>query len=150
MNLEGEDQNGPAVNRAPPVPGLNFSQAFGVLDRLIHLPHLVRVNHQYCTRRSGILSLQFWAVRIPSLLVLGKVLGIVDDGSDESTSPEVRLEVASNFHLEVVEAFRDGFFCQVEDFLVRVSKPACRSDVGGVAQRGGNSVLWFFETNNRK
>ena len=50
---------------------------------------------------------------------------IIDDGSDEFASSEVRLDVTSDFHLKVVETLRDGFFRQAEDFLVRVSEPAC-------------------------
>jgi len=130
----GRRSEWPRGKSRSPVPGLNFSQAFGVLDRLIHLPNLVRVNHQYRTRRSSIFSLQSWAVRIQRLLALGKVLRIVDDGSDEFTSSEVRLEVTSDFHLEVVETFRDSFFRQAKDLLIRVSEPACRSDVGGITQ----------------
>jgi hypothetical protein len=51
-------------------------------------------------------------------------LGIVNDGPDEFASPEVRLKVTSDLHLEVVETVRDGFFRQPEDFFVGVSEPA--------------------------
>ena len=107
----------------PCVPRFNLSQAFGVLDRLVYLPYLVRINHKYRTRRSSILSPQFRAIRIPRLLVLGKMLRIVDDGPDEFASPEVSLKVTSDFHLEVIETFCDGFFRQPDYFLVRVSEP---------------------------
>lgn len=125
MNLEGGYQSDPAIAQVLPLPGLNLSQAFGVLYRLIHVPHLVRVDHQYRTRRSSILSLQSWATRIPGLLIFGKVLRIVDDGSDEFASSKVSLEVTSDLHLEVVETLRHGFFRQADDFLVRIPEPAC-------------------------
>lgn len=94
-----------------PIPRLDLSQAAGVLNRLVHLPYLVRIDHQHCTRRSSILSLQLWAIRITRPPVLGEVLRVVDNGSDEFSSSEVRLKVASDFHLEVAETFCDGFFC---------------------------------------
>ena len=59
------------------------------------------------------------------MLLFGEVLRIVNDRSDEFASSKVRLEVASDFHLEVVETLRDGFFRQTEDFLIWVSEPAC-------------------------
>lgn len=94
-------------------PRLNFGQAFGILDRLVHVPHLVRVNHQHCTCRSSVLSLQSWAIR-----VVGEVLRIINDGANEFASSEVRLKVAPDFHLEVLETFRGRFFRQLKDFVV--------------------------------
>ena len=125
MNLEGGNQDDPTVTRTALIPRLNLSETFGVFDSLVHLPHLVRVDHQYRTGWSSILALQFWAIRIPRVLVLGEVLRIINDGSDEFASSEVGLEVTPNFHFEMVEAFRNSFFCQIDDFLIRISEPAC-------------------------
>jgi len=110
-----------AVTRTDPVPRLNLSEAFGVLDCLVHFPHLVRIDHQHRTCRSSILSLQLRTIGIPKFLALGQVFGIVNDGSHEFASSEVRPEVTSDLHLEVVETLRDSLFRQIEDFLIRVS-----------------------------
>jgi hypothetical protein len=45
-------------------------------------------------------------------------LWIVNDGADEFPSSKVGLEVASDFHFELVETLRNGFLRQLNDFVV--------------------------------
>ena len=115
-------------------PGFDLCERRYVVDRLLHVPHLVRINHEYRTGRARILPCKRRIIyrgktartgtsrlgitrrEVPLTLPLW----VVDDRTYQSAAPQVIRKVCAHFHFEVVEAGLDGFFCQPCDLLVRV------------------------------
>ena len=116
------------------VPRFDLCERGHIVDRLLHVPHLVRVNHKYCTGRTRVLPCERRIIcrgdaartgtgrlgvvrrRVPLTLPLW----VVDDRTYQPAAPQVIREVCAHFHFEVVEAGLDGFFCQPCDLLIRV------------------------------
>ena len=98
---------------------MDLCQRGHVVDRLLHVPHLVRVDHEHRTGRTRVLPCEPWAAWQACGIGLGRdVLQVVDDRANQSAAPQVVREVCAHFHFEVVESGLDGFLCQPGDLLV--------------------------------
>ena len=57
-----------------------------ILDCLLHLPHLIRVNHRHGIRRPWSLTVKRWTVWVVWRVAVWEVLWVVDDGADFSST----------------------------------------------------------------
>jgi hypothetical protein len=102
-------------------PGLDLCKRRDVVDRRLHVPHLVRVDHEHRTGRTRILSHERRALCwVPRLVSVWEVLWVVNDRADQPPTPQIVREVSADFHFEVVEAGLNAFFCQAGNFVIRV------------------------------
>ena len=102
-------------------PGLDLCERRDVVDRWLHVPHLIRVDHEYCSCGTRILPYQRRALWVSCWLVsFREVLRVVNYRADQLAASQVVREVCADFYLEVVETGPDGFFCQASNFGVRV------------------------------
>jgi hypothetical protein len=77
---------------------------------LLHVPHLVRVDHKHRTGRTCILPCERETITAIRRKVARPPLWVVDDRTYQSAAAQVVREVCAHFHFEVVEAGLDGFF----------------------------------------
>ena len=55
-----------------------------ILDYLLHVPHLIRIDHRNGPRRPCILTLKFWAAWVVRRVGVWEIRWVVDDGADLS------------------------------------------------------------------
>jgi hypothetical protein len=99
-------------------PGLDLLQRRHILDRLLHVPHLIRVDHQHGPGRPCILPGKRRTARVARHVAVREVLWVVDDRADQLAAAQVIRAVRADFHLEVVEAGLHGLSRQTRDLLV--------------------------------
>jgi hypothetical protein len=110
------------VSDSARAPGLDLSEGGHIVDRLLHVPHLVRIDHEHRAGRTRVLPCErgaAWETR--RLGITREVLRVVYDRAYEPAAAQVVREVHAHFHFEVVEAGLDGFFRQLGYLLIRVS-----------------------------
>ena len=66
-------------------PGDLLQQCY-ILDCLLHVPHLIRVDHRHDPRRPCILTLKRWTAWVVRRAAVWEVLWVVDDGADLSST----------------------------------------------------------------
>jgi hypothetical protein len=102
------------------LPRLDLLQSTDVVDGLLHIPHLIRIDHQYRPSRASILAPQLLALGVAWYRAGREVLRVINDRTYDFCTPEIVGLVRANFHLEVVEAGSDSLLSETCDFLVSI------------------------------
>lgn len=83
-------------------PGTQRRQLLHVVDRLLHVPHLVGIDHDDAACWSCVLACQTLSRRL--LASSWHLVGVVDNGSHQRQSSKVIVYIRSHLELEMVEA----------------------------------------------
>src|SRR5690606_9829059 len=96
--------------------GVGEGQLVDPVDRLVHLPDLVGVDHQVTIR--------------------------ADDFTGDGEAADIVLEVAADLHLNVVEAGIDRLLAEAAQLVFGIAEPAGRGRVAGIAflPEGGDAL----------
>jgi hypothetical protein len=116
-------------------PRLDLCERRNIVYRWLYIPHLVRVDHEHRTCRTGVLPRERRALWVPPWLVsIWEVLWIVNDRADQPSAPQVVGEVRAHFYFEVVEARLDCLYCQAGNLVVGIPWKGAKCQ-GSVARR---------------
>ena len=99
----------------PRLDGLEFLHVF---DCLGNIPYLVGINHEHRASWPCILSLERGTVRVTALGAGWEVLQVVNDGADDQSATEVRIDICSNFHLDMVKSSSNSLLCETCNLLI--------------------------------
>jgi hypothetical protein len=120
MNLSRAYRLGQYEMHAVDAPWLDLLQAAHIVDGLLDVPNLVGINHQHSSSGAGILPSQLLTVEVSGHRSGRKVLGVINDRTDDFSAAEIVGLVCANLHLEVVEAGRNSLFREPSNLFVGV------------------------------
>ena len=92
------------------MPWLDLFQALHILYSLLHVPDLIRINHQNSPRRPRILPPQLCTIRVPCSDPRREERRVVDERPNELPAPQIVRLIRTNLHLEVIKPMRDRLF----------------------------------------
>jgi hypothetical protein len=121
MNLQMDVSTLSHKKRSVCLPGLNGLDFLHVLDCLRDIPHLVGIDHEHRAGWTRVLPLELTTVGITAVGAGWEVLRVVDDRADDQSTAEIRFDICSNFHFEVIKTSSDGLFREPRNLLIRIA-----------------------------
>lgn len=151
MNLQTNVSTLSRKERLVCLPRLDGLEFLHILDCLRDIPHLVGIDHEHRAGWTRVLPLELTTVGITAVGAGWEVLRVVDDRADDQSTAEIRFNICSNFHFEMIKTSSNGLFREPCNLLIRIAymfiegsielrfakishrtEPASRSDIGGV------------------